>query len=55
MERGERFIGDSGHRLAVLEASPNAEQFYHDRGYVPVGEPTANGAIPMEKPIRTSA
>ena len=55
MERGERFIGDSGHRSADLEASPNAEQFYRDRGYVSVGELTANGAIPMEKPIRISA
>jgi GNAT superfamily N-acetyltransferase len=55
MERGERCIAESGHRSADLEASPNAERFYRNRGYVPVGNPTSNGAIPMEKLLAPAA
>ena len=55
LERAERHIVASGHGSASLDAGPNAERFYRNRGYVQVGKRTSNGAIPMEKVLESAA
>ena len=51
LERAERQIHDGGASSANLEASPNAVQFYTQRGYLATGEPTSNNATPMTKSL----
>jgi GNAT superfamily N-acetyltransferase len=51
LEYGERHIHDGGASSANLEASPNALQFYAQRGYLATGEPTPNNATPMTKSL----
>ena len=55
LERAEHHIVASGLGSANLKASPNAERFYRNRGYVQVGKRTSNGAIPMEKVLESAA
>ncbi len=49
----ESRIMSDGHTSARLESSPNALQFYRRLGYVPVGSPQDDGAIPMKKALET--
>jgi hypothetical protein len=49
MARLETEIGKRGYGYARLESSPNAAGFYSSLGYVPVGPPDDDGAVPMEK------
>ena len=48
-------IRSAGYRAALLDASPNAEEFYLRRGYQPRGEPAADAAQPMLKPLGGTA
>jgi GNAT superfamily N-acetyltransferase len=54
MVRLETEIIQQGHVCARLESSPNAVGFYTTLGYVPVGLPDGDGAVPMEKRLRTT-
>jgi GNAT superfamily N-acetyltransferase len=51
LERAERHIHGAGASSANLEASPNALQFYAQRGYLATGKPTINNATPMTKSL----
>ncbi len=51
LDRAERHIHDGGASSANLEASPNALQFYAQRGYLVTGAPTPNNATPMTKSL----
>ena len=50
----ESRILKDGQACARLESSPNALQFYTRLGYVAVGPPEDDGAIPMKKALGTS-
>jgi GNAT superfamily N-acetyltransferase len=52
MARLETEIVQRGHACARLASSPNAVGFYTALGYMPVGLPDADGAVPMEKRLR---
>lgn len=54
MSRLETEIVQRGHACARLEASPNAVGFYTKLGYVSVGLPDDDGALPMQKRLRTA-
>jgi GNAT superfamily N-acetyltransferase len=43
-----------GHSSASLESSPNAVHFYQRLGYVPIGSPRDDGAIPMKRALDSS-
>jgi ribosomal protein S18 acetylase RimI-like enzyme len=49
MARLETEIVKRGYGYARLESSPNAAGFYSSLGYVHVGPPDDDGAVPMEK------
>ena len=54
MARLEAAIVMRRHACARLEASPTAVGFYTKLGYVPVGLPDGDGAVPMKKRLRTA-
>jgi len=51
LARAEAFIRSSGCAMARLESSPNALDFYLQRGYVRCGPPDAEGAYPLRKDL----
>ena len=54
LARLETEIVQRGHACARLAASPNAVGFYTKLGYAPVGLPDGEGAVPMQKRLRTA-
>ena len=55
MAKLETEIVKRGHACARLASSPNAVGFYTTLGYIPVGLPDGEGAVPMKKRLRTAA
>ena len=53
MSRLEAEIVKRGHACARLASSPNAVGFYAKLGYVVVGVPDSDGAVPMKKRLST--
>jgi putative acetyltransferase len=51
MSRLEADIAKCGYDCARLDASSNAEDFYIKLGYLPVGPPRDDGAVPMNKAL----
>ncbi len=51
LDHAEGEIQRAGFRSSFLEASRNAEPFYLNRGYKPLGERPADDAVPMEKQL----
>lgn len=45
----EADIVKRGHEYATLDSSPNAVGFYINLGYVSMGPPNDDGALPMRK------
>jgi GNAT superfamily N-acetyltransferase len=52
MSRLEADIVTRGHESAALDSSPHAVGFYVKLGYVSVGPPDEEGALPMRKALR---
>jgi len=50
----ETEIVKQGHACARVESSPNAVGFYTRLGYIQVGLPDGEGAVPMKKRLRTA-
>ncbi|MBX2796786.1 MAG: GNAT family N-acetyltransferase [Myxococcales bacterium] len=51
LDKAEALIRAAGFEMAKLDASPNAADFYHRRGYRARAR-SEDGAVPMSKPFR---